>query len=198
VDATSATGTYTNSGGNSNIGTDTANRFRCSLTTPGGVNAGSVLTSVEYLAADGTSEFGPNVVVGTSSPGPAISTVLSVSPSGTQKPGTTLTYTGVFTNGGVMQAYNVSIVDPIPAYTDFAIGSVSASLTNTNLTYSVQYSNDVNLATSTWSYTPVSGAGGAPANYDRTVTGVRLALSGSSDFNSPYNTGSFSLAVRIQ
>src|ERR1019366_2727076 len=96
-------------------------------------------------------------------PGPAISTVLSVSPSGTQKPGTTLTYTGVFTNGGVMQAYNVSIVDPIP-YTDFEIGSVSASLTNTNLTYSVQYSNDANLATSTWSYTPVSGAGGAPAN----------------------------------
>jgi uncharacterized repeat protein (TIGR01451 family) len=204
VDTTAATGTYTNPrtstnpGSDTNVGTDAANRFAFSLPTPSGVSVGSVLTASEFLAANGTSEFGPNIIVSSTLPAPLISTVLSVSPSGVQPPGTALTYSGTFQNAGTSQAYNVSIVDPIPANTDFKIGSVSATLTNTNLTYSVQYSNDANLATSTWSYTPVSGAGGAPANYDRTVTGVRLVLSGTFDFNSPYNTGSFSLAVRIQ
>ena len=92
----------------------------------------------------------------------------------------------------------MSIVDPIPSNTDFQIGSVATTLTNTTLTYAVQYSNDTNLTTSGWSYTPVSGAGGAPANYDRTVTGVKFTFSGALDYNSPANTGSFSLAVRIQ
>jgi len=95
-----------------------------------------------------------------------------------------------------MPAQNVSIVDPIPANTDFQLGSVSA--TGKNLTYTVQYSNDANLATSSWTYTPASGAGGAPANYDRTVTGVKFTFSCTLDFNSPNNTGSFSLSVRIQ
>jgi uncharacterized repeat protein (TIGR01451 family) len=162
------------------------------------VSVGIVLTASEYFAANGTSEFGPNIIVGSSLPAPLISTVLTVSPSGVQAPGTTLKYSGVFTNTGSSQAYNVSIVDPIPANTDFQIGSVSATLTNTNLTYTMVYSNDANLATSSWSYTPVSGAGSAPANYDRTVTGVKFTFSGSLDFNSPANSGSFSLSVRIR
>ncbi len=202
VDSTSATGTYANPstytvpGGNTSVGTDTANRFLFSLPAPSNVSVGSLLTAIEYLAADGTSEFGPNVLVGSTPPGPVIATVLSVSPSGVQAPGTALTYTGLFTNSGVMPAQNVSIVDPIPANTDFQLGSVSA--TGKNLTYTVQYSNDANLATSSWTYTPASGAGGAPANYDRTVTGVKFTFSGTLDFNSPNNTGSFSLSVRIQ
>jgi hypothetical protein len=61
----------------------------------------------------------------------------------------------------------------------------------------MQYSNDANLTTSSWSYTPVSSAGGAPANYDRTVTG-KITFSGSLGYNGPANTGSFSLSVRIK
>jgi uncharacterized repeat protein (TIGR01451 family) len=198
ADTASATGTYANPRGNENVGTDTANRFYFSLPAPGSVSVGSVLTAVEYLAANGTSEFGPNITVVNAAPGPAIATLLSVSPSGIQPPGTVLRYTGAFTNSGLLPAYNVSIVDPIPSNTDFQIGSVATTLTNTTLTYAVQYSNDTNLTTSGWSYTPVSGAGGAPANYDRTVTGVKFTFSGSLDYNSPANTGSFSLAVRIQ
>jgi uncharacterized repeat protein (TIGR01451 family) len=204
VDTTTAAGTYTNPrtstnpGGDTNVGTDTANRFAFSLPTPSGVSVGSVLTASEYLTANGTSEFGPNIVVSSTLPAPLISTVLSVSPSGVQPPGMTLTYSGSFQNTGTSQAYNVSIVDPIPANTDFQIGSVSATLINTNLTYTVEYSNDTNLTTSSWSYTPVSGAGGASANYDRTVTGVKFTFSGSLDFTSPGNAGSFSLSVRIR
>ncbi len=195
VDADSTTGTYNNPGGNTNTGTDTTNRFRFSLPTPGGVTVGSVLTATALLSADGTSEFGSNIVVGNALGVPAIGTVLSVAPTGAQPPGATLTYTGIFTNSGAAQAYSFAIVDPVPANTDFQISSAATTLTNSNLTVSVNYSND---GGSTWTYTPVSGGGGAPSGYDRNVTSVQFVFSGSLSYNSPYNTGTFSLAVRIR
>ena len=194
-DTDSTTGSYANPGANANIGTDTTNRFHFSLPLPGGVAVGSVITATATLSADGTSESGNNIVVGNALGIPAIGTVLSVAPTGAQPPGATLTYTGVFTNSGSAQAYAFAIVDPIPANTDFQLSSPATTLMNSNLTVTVNYSND---SGSTWTYTPVNAGGGAPSGYDRNVTNVQFLFSGSLNYNSPYNTGNFSLTVRIR
>jgi hypothetical protein len=60
---------------------------------------------------------------------------------------------------------------------------------------SFQYSND---GGATWAYTPVSGGGGAPVGYDRTVTNVRWSFAGSLSQTAPNNTGSVTLTVRIR
>jgi uncharacterized repeat protein (TIGR01451 family) len=126
---------------------------------------------------------------------PAIGTVLSVSPTGTDSPGTVLTYTGTFTNNGTSAAVNVALVEPIPSQTDFQIGSPAETLGTSGLTATVQYSKD---SGATYTYAPVSGAGGAATGYDRLVTNVKFIFSGSLGFTSPNNTAGFSLKVMIQ
>ena len=65
------------------------------------------------------------------------------------------------------------VVDPIPANTDFKLGSPSTVLGTTGMTVTVEFSDDI---AATWTYTPVSGGGGALAGYDRMVTHVRWRL----------------------
>src|SRR5207253_1724260 len=98
----------------------------------------------------------------------------SVNPSGTQSPGTDLVYTITFANVQCCAAQNLVINDPIPANTDFKVGSVSSSLGTTGLTVADAYSSD---GGSTWTYTPASGGGGAASGYDRNVTNVRWTFS---------------------
>ncbi len=50
---------------------------------------------------------------------PTVSVALAASPAGVQPPGTVLTYTHTFTNGGTAAAINLAIADPIPNSTDF-------------------------------------------------------------------------------
>ena len=57
------------------------------------------------------------------------------------------------------------------------------------------YSND---GGTTWTYTPVSGAGGAPAVYDRVATNVRRVFAGTLSQTAPDNTGSVSFTARIR
>jgi uncharacterized repeat protein (TIGR01451 family) len=119
----------------------------------------------------------------------------SVSPTGSQIPGTDLTYTVAFTNSGGAAASTFVIQDAIPANTDFKVGSVSNSLGTTGLTVVVAYSN--NGGTS-WTYTPVSGGGGAAAGYDRNVTTVRWTFTGNLSQTSPNNSGSVRFISRIR
>ncbi len=128
----------------------------------------------------------------TTSVPPNVPLVNSVLPSGPQSPGTDIVYTVVFTNEGGVAAQVFIVVDPIPAYTDFKVGSPSTGLGTTGMIVAVEYSND-NAAT--WTYTPVSG--GASANYDRSVTHVRWRFTGSLSQTSPHNTGSISLTARF-
>ncbi len=65
----------------------------------------------------------------------------------------------------------------------------------TGLTVIVAYSND---GGSTWTYTPTSGAGGAPAGYDRTVTHVRWSFTGNLIPTAPNNVGDAGFTVRIR
>jgi uncharacterized repeat protein (TIGR01451 family) len=119
----------------------------------------------------------------------------SVSPTGSQVPGTDLVYTVAFTNTGGAAASTFVISDPIPANTDFKVGSVTNSLGTTGLTVVVAYSNN---SGTTWTYTPVSGGGGAGAGYDRSVTNVRWTFTGNLSQTSPNNAGSVSFTARIR
>jgi uncharacterized repeat protein (TIGR01451 family) len=136
---------------------------------------------------------------------PNVGLVKSVSPGGTQIPGTDLLYTIVYTNTGGQPANNLVIVDPNPTNVvpaervfhnvDFKLGSLTSSPGSSGLVATFQYSND---GGTTWTYVPVSGAGGAPAGYDRVVTNIRWSLAGSLSQTAPNNTGSVSLTVRIR
>jgi uncharacterized repeat protein (TIGR01451 family)/fimbrial isopeptide formation D2 family protein len=110
-------------------------------------------------------------------------------------PGSDITYVITFTNTGGSYASSFIITDPVPASTDFKVGSVTNSLGTTGLTVTVAYSN--NGGTS-WVYTPVSGGGGAFAGYDRNVTHVRWAFTGNLSQTSPNNTGNVGFTVRIR
>jgi hypothetical protein len=87
------------------------------------------------------------------------------------------------------------IKDPIPPLTDFKVGSVTHSLGTTGLTVAVAYSNN---GGSTWTYTPVSGGGGASAGYDRNVTNLQWTFTGNLSQTSPNNTGSVGFTARIR
>jgi uncharacterized repeat protein (TIGR01451 family) len=112
-----------------------------------------------------------------------------------QLPGADITYVITFTNTGGSAAQSFRIIDPLPASTDFKLGSTAANLGTTGLTVVFEYSNDGGLS---YAYTPASGAGGAPAGYDRTVTHVRWVFSGALSQTSPNNAGSVQFAVRIR
>src|SRR2546421_3976024 len=96
---------------------------------------------------------------------PSVGLQKSVTPNTAAQliPGADLAYTIAFTNTGTAGASSLVVTDPIPGNTDFKIGSVTSSLGTTGLTVSVAYSNDNG---STWTYTPVSGGGGALSGYD--------------------------------
>ena len=69
------------------------------------------------------------------------------------------------------------------------------TLGTTGLTAAVTYSSDGGTV---WTYTPVSGAGGAPAGYDRLVTNIRWTLTGALSQTAPNNSGTASAIVRIR
>ncbi|PYS86391.1 MAG: hypothetical protein DMF70_02375 [Acidobacteria bacterium] len=136
---------------------------------------------------------------------PNVGLVKSVSPTGSQAPGTDLTYTVVYTNTGGQPASNFIIVDPnmqnvdplerVFHNLDFKVGSITSSPGTTGLTATIEYSND---GGTTWIYTPVSGGGGAPAGYDRSITNIRWTFTGNLSQTSPNNTGSVSFTSRIR
>jgi uncharacterized repeat protein (TIGR01451 family) len=114
---------------------------------------------------------------------------------GNPAPGTDLAYTVNFANGREMAATGLTISDPIPVYTDFKINSEAHALGTTGLGVTVAYSNDDGAS---WTYTPVSGGGNAPAGYDRNVTHIRWALAGSLTQSSPNHNGNVSFTTRIR
>ena len=106
--------------------------------------------------------------------------------------GADLVYRISFSNTGGYLATNFVLTDVLPANTDFKVGSVANSLGSTGLTVAVAYSNDNGA---TFAYTPASGAGGAPAGYDRNVTNVRWRFIGTL---ASAGAGSVGFTVRIR
>lgn len=120
----------------------------------------------------------------------------------TQAPGTDLTYSIAFTNGGGSSAQSLVIVDAIPDNTDFKVSSATSSLGTTGLTVAVEYSSDYAAAspgTATWTYTPASGGGSASTGYDRNVKAIRWRVTaGNLSSTAPNNTGSIGFTVKIR
>ncbi|HEX3229654.1 MAG TPA: hypothetical protein VHQ95_11840, partial [Pyrinomonadaceae bacterium] len=110
-------------------------------------------------------------------------------------PGADLGYTITFTNSGTGGASSLVITDPIPANTDYKIGANTSSLGTTGLTFVVAYSNN---GGATYAYTPVSGGGGAPSGYDRSVTHIRWTFTGTLSQTSPNNSGSVGFTAHIR
>jgi trimeric autotransporter adhesin len=197
-DTDATTGTYTSPFNGLTVGTDTTNRFKFIIAAPGGVAVGTTLTATATLTS-ATSEFSNNIVVVQP---PVVGLVKCVF-SGAQcvdtvsnvLPGTDLLYSITFTNSGGSPAATFVVADIIPANTEFKVGSVVNNLGSTGLTVGVAYSNNNGT---TWTYTPVSGTGGAPAGYDRTVTNIRWSFNGNLSQTSPYNTGSVRFTARIK
>ena len=146
-------------------------------------------TTASYNSASSTGE--DVTVTGV----PNVALVKSVSPGGTQLPGTDLVYAIAFSNGGAAVARTLVIKDAIPTFTDFKIGSVTSTLGTTGLTVAIAYSNN---GGTTFVYTPVSGGGGASAGYDRNVTNVRWTFTGNLSQTSPNNAGSVGFTVKIR
>ena len=130
-------------------------------------------------------------------PVPNVGLQKSVSPTSAAQliPGADLVYAIAFTNSGTASASSLVVTDPIPANTDFKVGSVTSSLGTTGLTVAVAYSNN---GGSTWTYTPVSGGGGASSGYDRDVTNIKWTFTGSLSQTSPNNTGNVGFTSRIR
>ncbi|MDT4955304.1 MAG: large repetitive protein [Acidobacteriota bacterium] len=147
----------------------------------------------------------PNValcktIVGQTCPPPAILP--------TQSPGTDINYILTFTNSGGSPASSLIITDPyidpvlpvasrlkINDHTYFKVGSIVNTLPAGLSIISVKYSNDSGV---TWTYTPVSGGGGAPAGYDANVTHIQWNFGGSLSQNALSNSGNVQFAVRIK
>jgi len=106
-----------------------------------------------------------------------------------------LTYSIAYTNTGGTHSSNLVVADGIPANTDFKVGSATNAPETSGLTAVIAYSNDNGA---TWTYTPVSGGGGAVAGYDRSMTKVRWAFTGNLGQTAPNNTGSVGFTVRIR
>jgi uncharacterized repeat protein (TIGR01451 family) len=105
---------------------------------------------------------------------PTVPLVKAVTPNGTQRPGTDLTYSINYSNSGSLGAQQFVVSDPIPADTDFKLASVTTTLGSGLTAVTVEYSADG----TTWSTTPPAPAGTEPSGYNRNVRHVRWRFTG--------------------
>ncbi len=190
-DEDATAGTYASPVNGLDQGTDTTSRFRFVVPAPPGVSTGSLLTATATLGS-ATSEFSGNVAV---APQPLLTLVKSVDPAGDQAPGTDLAYSVVFANTGGADAYAVSVLDAVPANSDYRVGSAIFAAGSTGLTAEIEYSGD---GGATWDYVPVSEGGGAPPGYDRLATTIRWVFTGTLGSVPPANQGTVGFTVRIR
>ncbi|NIM18793.1 MAG: hypothetical protein GTO51_00860 [Candidatus Latescibacteria bacterium] len=163
------------------------------LTVPGGATMGTVETGVltatgqVTLVTDSATDV--TVIVAGN-----LQLTKSVNPVGNQIPGTELTYTTDYQNIGTDSLTSVIVYDAIPTFTQFRVGSASTGVPPASITsITPEYSDD---GGATWTYVPVSGGGGAPANFDANVTNVRFVMVGSIAAGEGSATG-LSFIVRI-
>lgn len=145
------------------------------ISIPGGVAIGTIETGTISVLGNGTGATDSATDVTTVVAGNLVLTK-SVSPTGNQVPGTELTYRTDYSNVGTADLASIVIYDPIPAWTQFRVGSAAAGTLPPGITgMAIEFSGD---GGATWTYVPVSGGGGAPANFDALVTNIRWVLNG--------------------
>jgi uncharacterized repeat protein (TIGR01451 family) len=125
---------------------------------------------------------------------PLLTLAKSVLPADTSPPGTDLTYTLQFGNGGEADATGVVLTDLLPAQLLFKLGSLQQTLPS-GITAAVAFSADGGAS---WTHTPASGGCGAPAGYDACVQRIRWTLTGSLPADPAVSAGSFRFIARIR
>jgi len=111
-------------------------------------------------------------------------------------PGDIITYTVQVKNTGVGTANTVTLTDaignymavPVTSSFSFTEGSPASGLTLGTPSYSKD-------SGSTWTYTPVSGGGGAAANYDGLVTNWKIIMNGTMNGNGGNFTVNYNFKV---
>jgi uncharacterized repeat protein (TIGR01451 family) len=145
------------------------------ISIPGGVPLGTVETGTVRVTGSGTGATDAVTDVTTIVAGNLVLTK-SVNPAGAQLPGTELTYRTDYANVGTADLTAIVVYDAIPAWTQYRVGSAAQGTLAPGITaVAISFSND---GGATWTYVPVSGGGGAPANFDAGVTNVRWTLTG--------------------
>jgi uncharacterized repeat protein (TIGR01451 family) len=111
-------------------------------------------------------------------------TMVKYSSSPTVNPGGTITYTLDVTNTGGDDAYTVVVEDQLSPFVMFGLNTYGAGAPfqlvegspASGLTIgTTAYSND---SGATYTYTPTSGGGGAPAGFDANVTNWKIEMTG--------------------
>jgi uncharacterized repeat protein (TIGR01451 family) len=127
---------------------------------------------------------------------PSLTVVKSASPSPAVNPGQVVTYTVLVTNTGQGAATDVVLNDSLSPYVSWGIagftftnGSPSSGLAIGTPEYS-------RTNGATWSYTPVTEGGGAPAGYDGNVTNWRIPMTGAMNANGANFTITYTVRVK--
>lgn len=145
------------------------------LTVPAGATIGTVETGT-LTATGSVTGATDNAIDVTSIVAGNLQLSKSVAPAGNQVPGTELTYTTDYVNIGTDALTTVVIYDAIPAFTQYRVNSEDIGTPPATITtVDVEFSDDGGAS---WSYVPVSGGGGAPANFDANVTNIRFVMTG--------------------
>lgn len=183
-------------------------------TIPGG---GTCTVTVSVTSATGGTynNSSGNVTVSTTDAGSAsvapASLIVTIAPTLTVtktaspasgKPGDVITYTVVGSNPSSGYAKNVALTDYLSPYTFWGVNSYGAGVSfrftdgtpPSGLTLGTpSYSRD---GGSTWSYTPASGANGAPAGYDGYVTNWQVPLIGTMNPGGANFTLTYTIKIR--
>ena len=94
-------------------GTDPdVSRFSFTIATPAGLSTGDEISAIAYLAANGTSEFGPNFAVGVPTADLTLNVTDNPDPAPLDGP---LLYVLSISNGGPEAATGVTVTDTLPA-----------------------------------------------------------------------------------
>jgi uncharacterized repeat protein (TIGR01451 family) len=107
-------------------------------------------------------------------------------------PGQDIRYSVVASSTGLSNANAIVLVDSIPSYAGFRIGSASFAAGTSGLSSAVTYSRDHGVS---WSYTPGTGGCTAPAGYDYCVTHVRWTMTGTMVPSRSFTVG---MTVRVK
>lgn len=166
---------------NSASGTRT---WEVAFTVPAATGSPYTLRTTAQEGTEGTiSDFGIGGLIVLSAV-PVLTVTKTAVPAATVAPGGTVTYSAGIANNGTGVATNVALLDSLSLFTVFGLNTYGAGVPfqlvqgapSSTLTLGVPvYSND---GGTTYTYTPASGAGGAPAGYDGNVTHFRLPMTG--------------------
>jgi uncharacterized repeat protein (TIGR01451 family) len=186
-------GALTVGGGQTQRWTATTGGAATNIRGVGSTEAGAASVTMSWTKAN-TAKWAIMAVSINVDPVPSLS-VLKFADLPTPLPGDVVTFSATTTNSGMGPAVSLVSKEAVPANTDFKLGSPAFAPGTSGLTTAVAYSNN---GGTTYTYTPVSGGGGAPAGFDRTVTHVRWTMTGNLSQVSPNNSYGVSFQARIR